>query len=278
MKKIIRAFFLVMAAGFCAAAGIDWRPLRQDTWHGFPRFHMKVDGCNAWVVPPPKPAAGNPWVWCMEFPQAFDTRTGAIPLVKAGYHYIHIQVGNTFGAPPAQKHFDAFYDFIVSKGLQQKGSLIGISRGGLYAYGFARRHPDRVVTVYGDAPVCDFKSWPGGKGKGKGSAGDWKSLLSLYEFKDDAAALAYDGNPLDLSTLRILRKAGIPLIHVVGDADRVVPVSENTAILEKRYREMGGTITVFHKEKCDHHPHGLEDPSPVVALIRRYTKERAEKK
>jgi pimeloyl-ACP methyl ester carboxylesterase len=190
-------------------------------------------------------------------------------LVADGFYYVHMSVGNTFGCPTAQAHLDAFYRHITAKGLNAKGTLIGVSRGGLYAYRFAVAHPERVVCIYGDAPVCDFKSWPGGKGKGKGSAGDWKSLLTCYGFKDEAEALAYTGNPVD--TLAPLAKAGIPLIHVVGDADDVVPVAENTALVQQRYKALGGTIDVFHKPGCGHHPHGLDDPAPVAALIEKYT-------
>jgi hypothetical protein len=58
------------------------------------------------------------------------------------------------------------------------------------------------------------------------------------------------------------------LIHVVGDTDDVVPVSENTAIIEQRYTTAGGTIRVIHKPGIGHHPHGLDDPKPVVDFIR----------
>ena len=43
-----------------------------------------------------------------------------------------------------------------------------MSRGGLIIYNWATANPKKVACIYGDAPVCDFKSWPGGKGKGKG--------------------------------------------------------------------------------------------------------------
>ncbi len=33
-----------------------------------------------------------------------------------------------------------------------------------------------------------------------------------------------------------------------------------------------GKITVFHKPAIGHHPHGLDDPKPLVDLILRYTK------
>jgi hypothetical protein len=53
----------------------------------------------------------------------------------------------------------------------------------------------------------------------------------------------------------------------VGDADLVVPVSENTSILESRYRKLGGTIKVIHKEGIGHHPHSFTDPAPLVDYI-----------
>lgn len=105
------------------------------------------------------------------------------------------------------------------------------------------------------APVCDFKSWPGGKGKGPGSKRDWASLIELYGLSSAAEALAYEGTPIDLPAP--LAEANMPLIHVVSDADEVVPVEENTAVLQQRYTALGGTITVFHKPNCGHHLHGL---------------------
>lgn len=270
MKATFLACILaLMALPAVAAEPIDWQPTKTDTWKSFTRHHFTVDGRVCWVAVPPKPVAGNPWVWCMEFPTAFDDRTGVVPLVEDGFHYAYMSVGNTFGCPSAQAHLDAFYRHVVAKGLSPKATLVGVSRGGLYAYRFAAAHPERVTCIYGDAPVCDFKSWPGGKGRGRGSKGDWASLIRLYGFKNEAEALASKENPIDL--LEPLAKADIPLIHVVGDADDVVPVEENTAVLEQRYKALGGTITVFHKADCGHHPHGLDDPKPVAELIRTYT-------
>ena len=246
-----------------------WHSEKTDTWHGHKRHHLTVDGCKAWVVEPRQALPSNPWTWCMAFPDAFTERTGVPQLLEKGFHHLYIEVGNTFGCPAALKHLDAFYAAVAAQGLARKGTLIGLSRGGLYAYNWARRNTDKVVCIYGDAPVCDFKSWPAGKGKGTGSANDWNLLLKCYDFKDEAEALAWPHNPID--TLAPLAKAGIPLIHVVGDVDDAVPAAENTAIVEKRYQALGAKITVFHKPKVGHHPHGLDDPKPVVELILRYT-------
>ena len=93
--------------------------------------------------------------------------------------------------------------------------------------------------------------------------------FAKYGFKEETEALSYKKNPID--TLDPLAKAKIALIHVVGDSDDVVPVAENTALIEERYRKLGGEIQVIHKPGVGHHPHGLEDPSPVVEFILKHT-------
>jgi pimeloyl-ACP methyl ester carboxylesterase len=236
-----------------------------DHWHGHVRHSFLFQGCPAWVVTPEKPLLGNPWSWCMMFPDAFTERCAAPQLLAAGFHHAFLDVGNTFGCPDAITKLAAFHAELVRRGLAGKPALIGISRGGLYAHRFATDHPDKVAVIYGDAAVCDFKSWPGGKGMGKGSQPDWAACLEAYRFPDEAAALAYRGNPID--TLEQLVTAGIALVHVVGDDDDVVPPVENARIVEKRYRHLGGMITVIHKPDCGHHPHGLEDPTALVDFI-----------
>ncbi|MCA9070017.1 MAG: alpha/beta hydrolase fold domain-containing protein, partial [Planctomycetaceae bacterium] len=94
---------------------------------------------------------------------------------------------------------------------------------------------------------------------------DWKLVLSQYGFQDDAEALAYDKNPVD--NLAPLVAAKVPLLHVYGDADDVVPWEENTGLLADRYRKLGGSITLIAKPGIGHHPHGLDDPSPIVEFI-----------
>ena len=75
----------------------------------------------------------------------------------------------------------------------------------------------------------------------------------------------YPGNPVD--TLAPLAAAHVPLIHVVGDADTTVPPVENTDVMRARYLSLGGEFVEIVKQRCDHHPHGLADPTPVVEFI-----------
>lgn len=240
-------------------------PHTVDTWNGFTRYSFVIEDCQAWIVEPKTPAPGNPWSWCMEFPNAFTPRCAALKLMDNGYYHVHVTVGNTFGCPSAQVVFRRFYAFLQTLGLARKAVLIAISRGGLYAYQFAAKNPGATSVIYGDAPVCDFKSWPAGMGHGPGSADDWQKLKELYHFKNDLDAARFQGNPIDI--LPILAEQRISLIHVVGDEDITVPVDENTDVLQQRYADLGGTIHVIHKPTCGHHPHGLDDDSPVVAFI-----------
>ncbi len=242
-------------------------PGAKSQWHGFARYDFQVDGKPVLVVAPNKAAPGRPWVWHGEF---FGHKPAPdIELLKRGFHIVYMQVPNLLGSPTAVAHWNAFYRELTEKyGFAKKAALVGLSRGGLYCYNWAAANPDKVACIYGDAPVCDFKSWPGGKGKGPGSPHDWKLVLECYGFKDEAEALAYDKNPVD--NLAPLAKAGVPLLHVYGDADEVVPWDENTGVVAERYRKLGGHITLIAKPGVKHHPHGLDDPTPIVEFIARH--------
>jgi len=265
MKVILTFLFLFTSLASHACAEVSFPVGTVDVWHGFKRHKFQADGCAAWVVEPKTALPGHPWSWCMEFPDAFTDRCAAPQLLAAGFHHVHIVVGNTFGCPDAVKHFKAFHDLLVEHGLAPKAALIGLSRGGMYAYRFASQFPEDVAVIYGDAPLCDLKVVKGVPGYGKGSPVEWANIMKAYGFKDDAEALAYAGNPVD--TLAPLAKSKVAIIHVIGDADDVVLPEKNSDIIEQRYRLLGGHIQVVHKPGIGHHPHGLDDPKPVVDFI-----------
>ena len=78
----------------------------------------------------------------------------------------------------------------------------------------------------------------------------------------------FPGNPID--RLKPLADARIPVICVCGDSDRVVPFSENSAVVRQRYTAMGAPFELILKPGVDHHPHSLENPTPVVDFIVRH--------
>jgi pimeloyl-ACP methyl ester carboxylesterase len=262
---------LALLIGFAAvncSRGAETEPFagKKSTWHGFDRYDFTVDGRRCWVVTPPQPAEGRPWIWRARFfghePQA------DIALLKQGFHIAYCDVAGLFGSPQAVRHWDEFYHVMTGRYAMAKHPVLeGMSRGGLIIYNWAAANPQKVACIYADAPVCDFRSWPGGKGTGQGNAAAWQQCLKAYGLTE-AEALVYPHQPID--QLKPLADAGVPLLHVVGDADEVVPVAENTAIVEQRYRKLGGSIEVIHKPGVGHHPHALKDSTPIVDFVIRY--------
>jgi len=233
-------------------------------YRGFNRYDFVVDGCATIVVAPHEVAPTRPWIWRAEF---FDHEPQAdLALLERGFHLTFIEVNNTFGCPWAMDRWDSFYAFLTGEyGLHPKAALEGLSRGGLYCYNWAARHPERVACIYADAGVMDFKSWPGGFGAGDGNPPEWEKLLREYGFASEAEALAYTGNPVD--NLAPLAQAGIPLLHVYGDADTGVPPVENVLVVQERYEKLGGRVELICKPGVGHHPHALVDPTPIVEFI-----------
>jgi pimeloyl-ACP methyl ester carboxylesterase len=265
----LRRFFpaTLLALLFCGTAAAGEPAPRHSLWNGFERLDFQVAGRDCLLVLPKTPAPGKPWIWRTEFfghePQA------DVALLGKGFHAAYINVQNLYGAPPALDAMDVFYAHLTKEyRLAPKVVLEGFSRGGLFAFNWAARHPDQVASLYVDAPVCDFKSWPGGKGRGKGSRGDWERCKKVYGLSE-AEALAYRLNPVD--NLAPLAKAKIPILSVCGEADTVVPIEENTRLVQRRYEALGGEIQVIAKPNCEHHPHSLKDPAPIVDFIVRHT-------
>ena len=233
-------------------------------FHGYVVQKLSVDGCKAYIVRPRKPLQGKPWVWRAMF---WDQYPGVdLALLEVGFHLAFIDVGNTFGCPDAMKHFDVFYDTLTNEyGLSRKPALEGLSRGGLYIYRWGYVCANNVGCLYGDAPVCDLKSWPGGKGKGTGDPQNWQEAIRDYHFSNEQEMMAFKGNPIDI--LGSIAKANVPILHVCGDADVIVPKEENTDILRMRYMSMGGPFSLIVKKGCGHHPHGLANPKPIVDFV-----------
>ena len=265
MKTSVLSLLLLIAVGGNTARGeIPSFPGAATSWNGFDRFEFPVDGLPVSVVTPDQPSPGRPWVWHGEF---FGHKPDPdVALLERGFHIVYVRIPNLLGSPQAVDHWNTcFRELTGTYQLCRKVALVGLSRGGLYCYNWAIANPDRVACLYGDAPVCDFKSWPGGFGAGRGSPRDWQLVKDLWQFASDEDAQAYGGNPVD--NLEPLARAGVPLLHIFGDADEVVPWDENTQLIAERYRALGGRIDLIRKPGVGHHPHGLDDSTPIVEFI-----------
>jgi len=268
--RLLLAGVLSLAAATTGRAGGAAAPaaVKKADWHGYEMLQFAIGGRSALLVTPKAPAPGKPWIWRTEF-FGVDPQADVALLVK-GLYVAYLDVGGLFGAPVALDAMDQYYAHVrEAYGLSPKPALEGFSRGGLYAFNWAARHPDRVACLYVDAPVCDFKSWPGGGGRSRFSGRDWRQLLQAYKLTD-AEARAYKLNPVD--NLAPLAKARIPILSVIGDVnDWIVPIEENTLLVEKRYKALGGDIQVIKKPKAGHRPHSLPDPAPIVEFVLKHT-------
>ncbi len=256
---------IVLGATAVAADSLDAPPFagEKSSFYSYDRYDFVYGGRASIVVVPKTTAPGKPWIWRARF-FGHEPQTD-ISLLERGYHLVYADVAGLYGAPEAVAIWDRFYAYLTETyGFSKRPVLEGMSRGGLIIYNWAAKNPDKVCCIYADAPVCDIKSWPGGKGAGPGDATCWAECLKAYDFTEQQA-LEAKCNPID--NLEPLARAGVPLLHVVGDADEVVPVVENTAILEQRYKSLGGSIQVIHKPGVGHHPHSLKDPAPIVDFI-----------
>jgi len=170
-------------------------------WHGFDRYDFVLDEQSLMITPlqapagentgvkdpekghrrcivvvPKRRAPGHPWSWrgCYwdHQPQA------EIELLKRGFHVAYISANATL---KPGKEWDAWYAFLtLHHGLSSKPAMIGMSRGGEYAYTWAAAHPSQVSCIYADNPGLNRKTL--------GSLGD----LAAYD---------------------------VPLLHVCGSID-----------------------------------------------------------
>ncbi len=237
MKR--RFFLLTLLASTSSVRAADAVTTTDSDWKGYTKQSFDFEGHKAFVVVPKEAAAGKPWVWRTSFPD-FHAEVD-VELVKGGFHIAHVDVVSMLGCHESLAIMDRFYDLVRKQwGLSAKLALEGVSRGGMHAYRYAATRPDRVACIYADTPVMQLKSWPL---KHAGANGPLADALKFYGFADEAALIAYDGDPLDL--LEPIAKAKIPLRHVISPNDLVVPAEENTLEAKRRLEKLGWEMDVL---------------------------------
>ena len=211
------------------------------TWKSLEKVDFPFGNTTAYFIRPKQALPGNPWVWRAHFPD-FHAEMDSV-LLSRGFHVAYVNTNDLFGHPKAMQVWDKFYEYLTTKkGFAPKVALEAISRGGLYAYGWAKRNPDKVTCIYAEAPVCDPRSWPGGKGKGQGSARDWERWLELNDLTETTADNFTD---IPLNDLEGMAAFKIPVLHVVSLQDKIVPPEENTFPLIEKYLRLGGPAAVY---------------------------------
>lgn len=243
-------------------------PKTISSYHGYVCADFKINGFDCKVVKPYIATSGKPWLWRARFwgnePQ------NEIAMLERGYYLVYCDVAELYGNKKCINAWDNFYNFLQQNlHLDKKTILFGYSRGGIYIYNWAVVNPGKVAAIYADAPVLDFKIWYGGGGRGIRSKPAWELFKKDYGFTNDKQALAFKGSPLN--KVKQIVAGHYPMLHVVGDADTIVRIAENTAPFEKAVKKAGGNISVIHKPEGYHHPHSLANPSPITNFMLRAT-------
>ena len=232
-------------------------------WRGFERIDFEFNGHECILVCPDVSAEGRPWVWRAEFFGAFAQADEA--MLRAGWHVAYVKLSDQYGCGEAVREMEAFRAYLTAAyQLCEKAAIFGFSRGGLYAVNYALAYPEGVDALYLDAPVLDVRSWPAGWGEGIGGRREWEQCKACYGLTEETAR-AFKGNPLDRA--EELARLNIPVLIVAGDADDVVPLSENSLPFVERLREAGASVGLIVKQGCGHHPHSLEDVAPIVNFL-----------
>ena len=234
-------------------------------WHGFECEEFEFEGRKAVIVFPESKT--DKWLFKTEYFGAFPDFE--IDMLKRGYHVAHVDNITRWNRQPEDTDVKArFAEFISEKyGLRKQCVTVGMSCGGMQSVYFAAKYPEYVAAMYLDAPVINLLSCPAGLGKAHSEMFDeFKKAMEM----DLTGLLSYRNHPLD--NFGPLLENDIPVMLIAGDSDDVVPYDENGALLEKYYNEHGGKIEVIIKAGCNHHPHGLEDNTPIIDFVLKYYK------
>lgn len=184
------------------------------------------------VVVPKSLAAGKPWI----FRADAITRDATIDqaLLARGFHIVIPPLTAQSGAVRTQ--WNNVYQLMTEHGFSKKPVMEGTGTAAGEAYAWAIENPDKVSCIVGRNPAL-------------------RSLMSKI-------------SPLD--NLGPLAKAGVPLLHVCDKTDPWF--NEQTKVVEQRYKEFGGEITVIINENDARSPLASEAQTRAVYFILGKTK------
>lgn len=195
---------------------------------------VDAEGAPGFLFLPETPAATPiPWAW---YAPTFISGNPAQEncwlmrrWLEAGIAIGGVEVGESYGNPAGRAIFQRFHERVTAQhGLSPKPVLHPQSRGGLMLYNWAAEHPGSVAAVVGIYTVCDLRSYPGVD----------KAAPAYSMTCEQLTAQLPHHNPVD--RLAPLASQSVPILHIHGDSDTVVPLEQNAGELVRRYRDFGG--------------------------------------
>lgn len=233
----------------------------MEYWNGFRKTEFVYEGRKAILVFPNDSDNNKRWLLKTEYWDAFPNLE--IEMVKRGWHLAYIENKTRWCLEEDLDLKKQFADYLIKEyGLNKTFVPVGMSCGGMFAVNFAAKYPEYVSVIYIDAPVLNLLSCPSALGVSRANMWDEFHQATGITMSE---LICSRKHPID--KLPILIKNAISVVMVYGDEDTVVPYCENGAILEKYYNKNGGKLLAIGKQGCNHHPHGLTDPQPIIDFI-----------
>ncbi|MDP6637076.1 MAG: GDSL-type esterase/lipase family protein [Phycisphaerae bacterium] len=209
-----------------------------------------------------KPGRKTPWLWYLPTANNLPGKLEQWMIDKClanGIAVAGIDLGGDFGTPAGRVILTAFHKEVTrNRGLTKKACMLARSYGGLQMYNWAAEHPESVACLAGIYPVCNMASYPGLKSASR------KYGMTEEKFVKELR----DHNPVD--RLAPLAKAKVPIYHNTGDVDTLVPAKDNSFLVAKRYKALGGdiAITVFKGQGHNYWPGFFEDKAMAAFIIK----------
>ncbi|MGE3317419.1 MAG: alpha/beta hydrolase family protein [Planctomycetaceae bacterium] len=234
-----RTFIRFLIAAVAASLLPQWCTAAVDVSPApLPRIAIRIGEHKGFIIKPSNPAADGtkPWLWYAPTIGGHPNLTNEWvfrPLVERGFAICGVDVGESYGSPAGRKIFSDFYAHVRKEyGLDQRASFLAQSRGGLMVYNWAAdaENIDKVCAIAAIYPVCDLRSYPG-LDKAAPAYGMSAKELEIALKKH---------NPID--RLGWLAKAGVPIFHIHGDSDTVVPLEHNSQVIYDRYKALTGKM------------------------------------
>lgn len=252
----------LMARSVLRAFGVPEFPGHTTALDGATLYEFPLEGRTAKIILPNQPAEGKPWllrtVYWRAFPNSEDV------MIQKGWAVATIQTSDSFSTPGDIAQQTALYDCLVKEhGFAPKPIVFGMSLGGLSALRWAIIHPEKICGIYVDAPVANFNDWK--------EHALWKAAVREYGFSE-AELLQGAGSPIN--GCRQIAEHKIPMLLICGAADQIVHYETNGKRVAEEFKKAGGDLTEIVKPDGDHHPHGLDDPRPVVEFYEKCWKNR----
>jgi len=127
-------------------------------------------------------------------------------------------------------------------------------------YNWAVEHARDVGCIAGIYPVTNLAAWPNLGGE---------RILKAYGMSEaELRKHLSKNNPID--QLGPLARAHVPIFHLHGDADKVVPLEQNTLELARRYKALGGQaeVEVIHGKGHEEVPEYFQSERLLEFLLR----------